>query len=135
MGQIRLKYYRELYFHPFPGTKTVGYNRMRFLLNSLADINSQLQALGDTGGDLGKLYLFQGNPTAIFRRLNEHYQLNKICFEQDCEPIWNRRDDSVRALCSELGIEAVEKVSHTLWDPRTVISTNGGIPPLTYQIY
>ncbi|XP_053955954.1 cryptochrome-1 [Anastrepha ludens] len=117
------------------GTKTVGYNRMRFLLKSLADINNQLQAVHSSAGGLGKLYLFQGNPTAIFRRLNDHCQLNKICFEQDCEPIWNRRDDSVRALCNELGIEAVEKVSHTLWDPRTVISTNGGIPPLTYQMF
>ncbi|XP_004529289.1 cryptochrome-1 isoform X1 [Ceratitis capitata] len=117
------------------GTKTVGYNRMRFLLNSLADIDSQLKAIPNNGHGLGKLYLFQGNPAKIFRRLNEQYQLNKICFEQDCEPIWNRRDDSVRALCHELGIEAVEKVSHTLWDPRTVISTNGGIPPLTYQMF
>lgn len=108
---------------------------MSFLLNSLADIDKQLKAIRGANDIAGKLYLFQGNPTTVFRRLNEYFRLNKICFEQDCEPIWNRRDDSVRALCNDLGIEAVEKVSHTLWDPRTVISTNGGIPPLTYQMF
>ncbi|XP_039961054.1 cryptochrome-1 [Bactrocera tryoni] len=117
------------------GTKTVGYNRMSFLLNSLAEIDKQLKGIRGASDIAGKLYLFQGNPTTVFRRLNEYYRLNKICFEQDCEPIWNRRDDSVRALCNDLDIEAVEKVSHTLWDPRTVISTNGGIPPLTYQMF
>ncbi|XP_067615361.1 cryptochrome-1 [Eurosta solidaginis] len=117
------------------GTKTVGYNRMRFLLNSLADLDSQLRAIPSISGGFGQLYVFRGDPTNIFRRLNKYCPLNKICFEQDCEPIWNRRDDSLRSLCNELGIEAVEKVSHTLWDPRTIIMTNGGIPPLTYQMF
>ncbi|XP_037947512.1 cryptochrome-1 [Teleopsis dalmanni] len=114
------------------GTKCVGYNRMRFLLDSLQDINEQLQA---TSGGIGRLFIFQGNPVSIFRRLNDFVNIQKICFEQDCEPIWNERDNSVKDMCQELNIEWEEKVSHTLWDPRTVIDTNGGIPPLTYQMF
>lgn len=116
----------------FVGTKSVGYNRMRFLLDSLLDIDRQLQA--STEGR-GRLLICQGQPAAIFRRLNEQVRLLKICVEQDCEPIWNKRDEATKTLCRELGIEYVEKVSHTLWDPRMVIDTNGGIAPLTYQMF
>lgn len=105
---------------------------MRFLLDSLQDIDEQIQGATDRRG---RLHVFEGEPAYIFRRLNEQVRLRRICIEQDCEPIWNDRDDSVRSLCRELGIDFVEKVSHTLWEPRTVIDTNGGIPPLTYQMF
>ncbi|KAL7729669.1 hypothetical protein ACLKA6_007941 [Drosophila palustris] len=114
------------------GTKSVGFNRMRFLLDSLEDLDQQLQS--ETEGR-GRLVICQGHPVQIFRRLSEQVRLHKICVEQDCEPIWNERDESIKKLCTELGIDYVEKVSHTLWDPRTVIETNGGIAPLTYQMF
>ncbi|XP_017856393.1 PREDICTED: cryptochrome-1 [Drosophila arizonae] len=114
------------------GTKNVGYNRMRFLLDSLQDIDRQLQEATEGRGGL---LICEGQPVRIFRRLHEHVGLHKICVEQDCEPIWNERDEAVKSLCRELSIEYVEKVSHTLWDPRTVIDTNGGIAPLTYQMF
>lgn len=34
-----------------------------------------------------------------------------------------------------MGIECVEHISHTLWNPHEVIKTNGGVPPLTYQMF
>lgn len=111
------------------GTKSVGYNRMQFLLDSLDDLDEKFRAHG------GKLYLISGNPANIFRRLHNHLGIGKICFEHDCEPIWNKRDNDVKSLCNELGITVVEKVSHTLWDPKIVINTNGGIAPLTYQMF
>ncbi|XP_071444604.1 cryptochrome-1 [Hetaerina americana] len=111
------------------GTKLVGYNRMNFLLESLKDLNDQLKSHG------GKLYLLRGKPSKIVKRLHEEIGLKKICFEQDCEPIWKDRDDSVKIMCAELGITVVEKVSHTLWDPKEIIGTNGGTPPLTYQLF
>ncbi|XP_065354622.1 cryptochrome-1 [Calliphora vicina] len=114
------------------GTKSVGFNRLKFLLDSLKDIHDQLQNLSLS---LGRLYLLQGNPVQIFRRLHEQCGIKKLCFEQDCEPIWNRRDNAVKELCHDLGITCLERISHTLWDPKKVIDTNGGIPPLTYQMF
>ena len=105
---------------------------MRFLIDSLHDLHEQLQNLPIPNG---RLYIFQGNPVHIFRQLNQNFKVQKICFEQDCEPIWNARDNDVKQLCQQLDIEYVELVSHTLWDPRLVIETNGGIPPLTYQMF
>ncbi len=99
----------------------VGYNRMKFLLEALADLDEQFKQLGGNG-----LLIFRGNPVEIFRKLWEELKITKICFEYDCEPIWNKRDDNVKILCNELGIEVFEKVSHTLWNPLDIISTNGG---------
>ncbi|XP_065338962.1 cryptochrome-1 [Cloeon dipterum] len=111
------------------GTKVIGFNRMRFLLESLADLDRQLRSVG------GRLWLLRGDPSKIFQRLWEELALTKVCFEQDCEPIWNERDQSVRATCAERGVRCEEFVSHTLWDPKAVISANGGLPPLTYQLF
>ena len=58
------------------GTKHVGYNRMRFLLESLNDLDRQLKAVG------GKLYILQGQPTQIFQTLKEKIGVTRICFEQ-----------------------------------------------------
>ena len=94
---------------------------MKFLLESLADLNEQFKQLGGPG-----LLLFRGDPVTIFRKLWQELCINKICYEQDCEPIWNERDEGVEMLCRELGIQVVEKISHTLWNPKEVIKTNGG---------
>lgn len=41
----------------------------------------------------------------------------------------------MRRTCLELGMEVIEKVSHTLWDPFDIIDANGGQPPLTYEMF
>ena len=94
---------------------------MKFLLESLTDLNEQFKQLGGPG-----LLLFRGDPVTIFRKLWQELCINKICYEQDCEHIWNERDEGVEMLCRELGIQVVEKISHTLWNPKEVIKTNGG---------
>lgn len=111
------------------GTKLVGFNRMKFLLESLADLDRQLREIG------GQLYVFKGNAVNVMRRLFEELNIRKLCFEQDCEPIWKARDDAIQNLCRMMDVKCVEKVSHTLWDPQQIIRTNGGIPPLTYQMF
>lgn len=102
---------------------------MKYLLESLTDLDEQLKEKGGNG-----LLIFQGNPAYIFRTLITELGINKICYEQDCEPIWRQRDEKIEYLCEELGVERIEKVAHTLWDPKLIIETNGGFPPLTYQM-
>lgn len=43
------------------------------------------------------------------------------------------RDDSVMQFCMENNIKCIEKVSHTLWNPKEIIKKNGGIPPTTFK--
>ncbi|KAJ8315278.1 hypothetical protein KUTeg_007428 [Tegillarca granosa] len=58
-----------------------------------------------------------------------------LSFEIDPEPIWTTRDNAVRNLCLEKNVQCIESVSHTLWDPRQIIETNGGTPPLTFELF
>lgn len=102
---------------------------MKFLIEALQDLDSSFRKLG------GQLYIFRGDPVIIFRRLWEEFGIRKICFEQDCEPIWQSRDENVIKLCRDIGVECVEKVSHTLWNPNEIIEANGGMAPLTYQMF
>lgn len=108
----------------------MGYNRMKFLLESLADLDDQLRRMGG-----GELVVLKGKATTVFRELWEQLCISSISFEQDCEPIWRERDEAVESLCDELGIGCHERISHTLWDPRKMIEMNGGYPPLTYQMF
>lgn len=100
---------------------------MSFLLQSLTDLNNQLKLRG------GKLYLFRGDPVDVFRKFKRHVWLNSICFEQDCEPIWAKRDNSVKEFCERNGVRWMEEIAHTLWNPKEVIAVNQNEPPLTYQ--
>ncbi|KAK4299626.1 hypothetical protein Pmani_028111 [Petrolisthes manimaculis] len=111
------------------GTKTSGYNRAQFLYESLCDLDSELKAVGS------QLFIFNGVPAEIFTTLHREAGVTHLSFEQDCEAIWNQRDDDVRRTCLELGMEVIEKISHTLWDPFDIIDANGGQPPLTYEMF
>lgn len=103
---------------------------MKYLIEALQDLDSKFRKLG------GQLYIFCGlEPVMIFKRLWEEFGIRKLCFEQDCEPIWQNRDEKVSRLCRDIGVECVEKVSHTLWNPNEIIEANGGVAPLTYQMF
>jgi len=56
--------------------KWYGYNPMRFLLESLINLNNNLTLVG------GRLYILQGNPVNIFKFIKENIGLNLITFEQ-----------------------------------------------------
>lgn len=49
---------------------------MRFLLESLKDINDTLNLHG------GCLYLLQGNPVEIFKKIKKEIGLNIVTYEQ-----------------------------------------------------
>lgn len=102
---------------------------MKYLLEALQDLDSQLKALGS------RLYMFKGSPTEVFFQFWQELGLARLCFEQDCEPIWRPRDTAVKSFCKQYGIECIESVSHTLWNPFEVVKKNGGTPPLTYQMF
>ncbi|KAL3882520.1 hypothetical protein ACJMK2_028856 [Sinanodonta woodiana] len=111
------------------GTNTAGFNRMRFLLECLQDLDESFKKVG------GRLFIFHGKPKAVFTRLFEEWGVTKLTFEQDPEPIWKARDNEIKELCHEKGVTCIECISHTLWDPKQIIEENGGCPPLTYEIF
>uniref|UniRef100_A0A8D8Y8F0 Cryptochrome-1 n=2 Tax=Cacopsylla melanoneura TaxID=428564 RepID=A0A8D8Y8F0_9HEMI len=112
------------------GTMHIGYNRFKFLLECLSDLDRQLRSHG------GRLFIMQGSPVTIFETLKRELpNFTKLCFEQDCEALWRKRDKKVSKWCERNDVEVREFVSHTLWDPEIVIRTNGNVPPLTHKMF
>ncbi|XP_052809529.1 cryptochrome-1-like [Mya arenaria] len=111
------------------GTRTAGYNRMRFLLESLRDLDEQFIKDG------GRLFVFIGHLVTILSKLFRELSVSKLTFDADVEAIWHERDTQVRRLCEEYNVECVEKVSHVLWDPQVILQNNGGNPPLTFSLF
>ena len=78
-------------------------------------------------------------PDLIYNKIWKLFLLinwsNLSFFLQDCEAVWDCRDEAVKKFCKENSVEIVECVSHTLWNPFDVIEANAGIPPLTYDMF
>lgn len=111
------------------GTSLCGYNRMSYLLECLNELNERFKGIGS------RLHIFKGKPVEIFCQLKTKYNIGKVCFEQDCEPIWYKRDEAVKNWCRKNDIDCVESVGHTLWNPHEIIELNGGTPPVTFAMF
>ncbi|KAL7191402.1 hypothetical protein ACSBR2_023472 [Camellia fascicularis] len=112
-----------------PGSIRAGLNRIRFLLESLVDLDSSLQKLGS------RLLVFKGEPSEVLFRCLKEWDIKKLCFEYDTEPYYQALDIKVKNYASAAGIEVFSPVSHTLFNPSDIIQKNGGRPPLTYQSF
>ncbi|KAK3411018.1 hypothetical protein EUGRSUZ_J03037 [Eucalyptus grandis] len=114
---------------PSPGSSRAGVNRIRFLLESLADLDSGLRRLGS------RLLVLKGEPGEVLIRCLEEWNVGRLCFEHDTEPYYQALDKRVKDFASAAGIETFSPVSHTLYDPADIIARNGGKPPLSYQSF
>ncbi|EES04723.1 hypothetical protein BDA96_04G093500 [Sorghum bicolor] len=114
-----------------PGSARAGVARIRFLLESLSDLDARLRRLGS------RLLLLRARDDvadAVCAALKD-WNIGKLCFESDTEPYALARDKKVTDFALASGIEVFTPVSHTLFDPAEIIKKNGGRPPLTYQSF
>ncbi|KAE8821211.1 (6-4)DNA photolyase [Hordeum vulgare] len=116
---------------PSPGSAHAGVARVRFLLESLLDLDARLRCLGSR---LLVLRARDDVSDAVCAALKD-WNIGKLCFESDTEPYALARDKRVTDFAAASGIEVFSPVSHTLFDPAEIIEKNGGRPPLTYQSF
>ncbi|KAL8458084.1 hypothetical protein ACS0TY_035816 [Phlomoides rotata] len=112
-----------------PGSKRAGLNRIRFLLESLVDLDLNLQKLGS------RLLVLRGEPSEVLFRCLKEWNIKKLCFEFDTEPYYQALSSKVEKYAASAGIEIFSPVSHTLFNPADIILKNGGRPPLSYQSF
>ncbi|XP_050235165.1 (6-4)DNA photolyase [Mercurialis annua] len=112
-----------------PGSNRAGVNRIRFLLESLVDLDLSLKKLGS------RLIVLNGEPSQILIRCLKEWDVKKLCFEFDTDPYYQGLDVKVKEHASSIGIEVFSPVSHTLFNPADIIQKNGGKPPLSYQSF
>ncbi|XP_062153983.1 (6-4)DNA photolyase [Alnus glutinosa] len=112
-----------------PGSSRAGLNRIRFLLESLVDLDLSLRKLGS------RLLVLKGEPSEVLIRCLKEWDVTKLCFEYDTEPYYQALDVKVKTYASTAGIEVFSPVSHTLFNPADIIQKNGGRPPMSYQSF
>ncbi|XP_010487391.1 PREDICTED: (6-4)DNA photolyase-like [Camelina sativa] len=112
-----------------PGSSRSGVNRIRFLLESLKDLDSSLKKLGS------RLLVLKGEPGEVLVRCLQEWKVKRLCFEYDTDPYYQALDVRVKEYASSTGVEVFSPVSHTLFNPADIIEKNGGKPPLSYQSF
>ena len=102
-------------------------NSVQFMIESLVDLEKQLS------GASGKLYYFYGSPQKICEKLikNKNLDIGAIYVNMDYTPYSIKRDNSIKKICSEHGIEfkSFEDITlNPLSDEtnRVVIKTDAG---------
>ncbi|BAT98552.1 hypothetical protein VIGAN_09221300 [Vigna angularis var. angularis] len=112
-----------------PGSSRAGLNRIKFLLESLVDLDLNLKNLGS------RLLILKGDPAEVVIHCLKEWNVSKLCFEYDTEPYYQALDVKVKNFALAAGIEVFSPVSHTLFNPTDIIQKNGGKPPLSYQSF
>jgi len=107
----------------------VGANRLAFLLESLAALDSSLRRLGS------RLIVLRGEPVACIARALAEWQIARLGFERDDEPYARQRDRQIVQIATERGIAVRTLPGHTLYDPAASIAAAGGRAPRTYQAF
>ncbi|CAL1399648.1 unnamed protein product [Linum trigynum] len=112
-----------------PGSSRAGLNRIRFLLESLKDLDLSLRKLGS------RLLVMKGEPGEVLINCLKQWKVEKLCFEYDTDPYYQQLDIRVKDYASAARIEVFSPVSHTLFNPADIIQKNGGRPPVSYQSF
>ncbi|EDO40786.1 predicted protein [Nematostella vectensis] len=102
-------------------------NRWWFLLESLRDLDYNLRSLGS------RLLVVRGQPVQEMPKLLDQWNIKRLTLEYDSEPPAKQRDAVVTHLAKNLGVEVIQRVSHTLYDVETVLETNDGKLPMTFD--
>ena len=73
-----------------PGSRLAGLNRIRFLLESLVDLDTSLKKLGS------RLLILKGEPGQVLIRCLKEWGVKKLCFEYDTDPYYQALDIRVK---------------------------------------
>lgn len=107
----------------------VSANKWQFLLECLKDLDESLKKCRS------RLYVLRGQPTDILPQLFKEWKITKLTFEVDSEPFGIQRDAAITTLAEELGVEVVQKVSHTLYDVNKILEFCGGTAPTQLKAF
>jgi cryptochrome len=110
---------------------TLHANRFNFLLESLADLDASLRALGS------RLFVVKGSPATVLPTLLSDWRVGRVTWEEDTEPYAQERDATLAALCAARGVASAAVHGHTLWAPPALAARAGGAAriPSSYESF
>lgn len=105
----------------------VGVNRWQFLLDCQEDVSASITKLNKKS----KLFVLREPAVTLLPKLFRAWKITHLVFEKDTDSYAKERDDEVKRLAKEAGVEVIEKVGRTLWDPEALVKANGGKPTMS----
>ncbi len=100
----------------------VGSNRWQYLLDCQADLSASLTKLNPKS----KLLVIREAPQTLFRKLFKEWRVTHLVFEKDTDAYARERDEQVRKVAEEMGVQVLVRTGRTLWDPDELVRRNGG---------
>ena len=104
---------RQIKPHPYqskPG--------LQFMLQSLKDLQRQLQAAG------GKLALYEALPEQVIKQLVEQQQIQAVFINRDYTPFSRRRDTELAVVCKQLGVALHSLPDSLLNEPEQAVKSD-----------
>ncbi|XP_037298981.1 cryptochrome-1 [Manduca sexta] len=126
-AENRKHYLRPIYVIDPNIKNRVGLNRLRFLLQSLQDLDMNLRNKNS------RLYIIRGNAMEELPKLFEKWQVKNITCQVDIDPEVVQQDEFIEEIAEKKGIFINKRVQHTVYDVHRVLKNNNGAVPLTYQ--
>ncbi|WP_179317660.1 cryptochrome/photolyase family protein [Winogradskyella undariae] len=103
--------------------------RVTFIYETLQNIRQTLQ---DKYGS--SLALYHGKPETIYKQLTKDYNINTVYTNHDYEPYAKERDNHIKSLLDEQGIEFKTYKDHVIFEKDDVVKKDGN-PYLVYTPY
>lgn len=79
----------------------------------------------------GKLYIYEGDPLAIFQSLCKDYPIDNVFWNRCYEPWRVTRDKKIKTLLQDLGVNAKSYQGSLLWEPWQVLKKDA----TPYQVF
>ena len=95
------------------------------------DCQSDLSASIAKLNPKSKLLVIREAPQTLLPKLFKAWRVTHLVFEKDTDAYARDRDDEVRRLAKEAGVEVVVRVGRTLYDPDELVKENGGRPTMS----
>ncbi|KAK8845330.1 hypothetical protein IAR55_006043 [Kwoniella newhampshirensis] len=105
----------------------VGLNRWNFLLESMETISGEYKR---SNGDQ-KLWVLRGRPELVLKRAWKEWGVTHIVWEKDSNAYSKVRDQRIKDLAQECGVQVIDMPGRHLYDPDEVGKANGGKPTMT----
>ena len=118
---------RPVYFLEPDIKNKVGVNRLRFLMQSLQDLDLNLKKLNT------RLYIIRGNAVEELPKLFDEWQVKNLTCQVDIDPIYVKQDEAIDDIAEKKDIFIVRRVQHTVYDVHSVLKKNNNSVPMTYQ--
>ncbi len=92
----------------------------------LSFIHKEVTAINETLKEKGSgIRTFYGNPTEIWKKILEEHNIKTIFLNRDYEPYATKRDEEVKKIADEKGVEFKLFKDHVILEPHEVLKDDG----------